>query len=220
MSLLKVMFVFSFFIFFIPVSAQANMEACPAHALKIEMKSKITKTKVFRGTSKSLTEWQTGHSDGTGRILGLAGGDIGTDFKGEFNIIDAGEKKFCVNMTGVKGIFYAYPEMYLASEYKKGSCEYQQILKHETRHINALRNFHSQYTDAYKSYLGRIALTLPVPKPVEEKDVETVKEQLMTYFFEKFSMLELQSRLELRAAQAKIDSPEEYRGVAMRCQNW
>lgn len=203
-------------------TASAASDRCPRHQVSTNLKGKLAKTKVFKGSTKSFTEYVTGHSRGGSRILGFVNqAEIYTKLKYDFEIIKASDKTYCVQLNGVKGYFYAAPKLFLPTDYKKSSCEYKQVLKHEKRHLQAVYDFHKKNTGKYSSYLGRIVRAIPIFKPVAtQEELNEIETQIINYFENKFRELEYKSVIELNNRQSKIDSPQEYTGVSKRCSEW
>lgn len=194
---------------------------CPRHNIKTSLKGKLAKTRIFRGSTNAFSEYVFGHDRG-GRILGLVNyAELQTKLKYNFDVIEVGNAQYCVVLKQVNGFFYAAPKLFMPKEYAKKSCEYQQILKHEKRHLNAVYDFHKRNTGKYAAYLGKIAREVPIPAPVSsQKEAEQVKREIAAYFENEFKELEYQSIAQLNREQAKIDSPQEYLGVSKRCSNW
>lgn len=209
------------FVFNVMQPAYAFQDYCPRHDLKTSMKNRLYKTRVFRGTTQGFTEYTIGHSGG-GRVLGFVEYRLlTTSFEAKFEVVNLGQQKYCVRMTHVRGYFNMHPKLFMPTDYAKGSCEYKEILKHEKRHLSALKRFHKKYSPKFEAHFGRIAKALPVPNPVSSaKHVELVQDQLLEYFVTEFKDFEFEAARLLDIEQSKIDSPSEYRGVAMRCDNW
>ena len=201
-------------------SQTAQAQSCPRHKTEMILKPELTKTKFLRGSAQRLTEWATGHTQTVGAILGLGGGEIGTRFQAAFEYSVLPNGGVCVILDKVKATFYAHPRMYIASDYKKGSCEYDEIVKHEKRHVKALIDSHSDNTERLRVHMGRIAKRIPMFGPVSEADVPYVKQRLMDFVMNEYLSYQDHQLMALQRAQKKIDSPSEYRGVAARCDNW
>lgn len=203
-------------------TASAASDRCPRHQVSTNLKGKLAKTKLFKGSTKSFTEYATGHSRGESRILGFVNqAEIFTELKYSFEIVKASDNSYCVKLNGVKGYFFAAPKVFLPTDYKRSSCEYKQVKKHEKRHLQAVYDFHKKNVGKYASYLGRIARSVPIFKPVgTNEELDEIKTQIVNYFENKFRELEYKSRIELNNKQSKIDSPREYLGVSKRCENW
>lgn len=201
---------------------QAEARSCPRHQVDAQLESKLAKTRTFRGTARAFTEYVTGHDREDSRILGFVNqSEIYTTLDYYFSTRDMGDGSYCVMLDAVRGFFYAAPKLYLPSDYPRGSCEYEEILKHEQRHLDTVYEFHARNTGKYATYLGKIARRVPVLEPVRsEEEIENQKDYIRYHFEDRFRTLEEQSIIELNAQQRKIDSPEEYRGVLKRCRNW
>jgi hypothetical protein len=217
-SVLAVLFLTFATICALPQDAYA--QSCPRHKTVMILDPVLTKTKFLRGSAKRLTEWATGHTQNVGAILGLGGGEIGTKFQASFDYTPLEDGRVCVSLDKVKAIFYAYPRMYIASDYKKGSCEYEEILKHEKRHVKALVDAHSTNTERLRVHMGRIAKRIPMFGPVHDSQVPMIKKKLMDYVMQEYLEYQNHQLIALGRAQKKIDHPNEYRGVAARCDDW
>tara|TARA_B100001989_G_C24527931_1_gene459808 strand:- start:878 stop:1561 length:684 start_codon:yes stop_codon:yes gene_type:complete len=213
------------FIFGFSYQAQAYQDFCPQHDTNTYMKRKINKTRVFKGTTNDFTEHLKGHSRSEER--GWIGGFVTykhplleTDFEFKYEHVNLGPNKYCVRMTHVRVYFVQNPQVFLPTDYKKTSCEYKQILKHEKRHLKALKDFHKEYAPRFEAHLGRVARGLPVPNPVPYQNVGLVIEQLEEHYVTEFADFIIKATEILDKRQQKIDSPQEYRGVFKRCDNW
>ena len=210
------------FFFVVSTQAHAAINTCPRHQVDAQLKGKLAKTKKFRGSTKAFTEYVQGHSRGSSRILGFVNqAELYTRMTYQFSLRDIGGGRYCVMLDKVRGFFYAAPKLFMPSDYKKNSCEYQQVLKHEKRHLQAVYDFHKRNTGKYAAYLGKIARAVPIHDPVTtEKEAAQVKRAITNYFEGKFREQEYKSIMQLNKVQKTIDSPQEYRGVAKRCNNW
>lgn len=207
-------------VFVVMTPQEAAAQNCPRHKTQMILEPELTKTRFFRGSARRLTEWTMGHTQDFGVVLGLGGGEIGTKFQAAFEYATTPEGGVCVQLDKVKAIFYAYPRMYIASDYKKGSCEYEAILEHEKRHVKALIDFHDEHEERFRTHLGRIAKRIPMFGPVTKAEVPAVKQRLMDYVMSEYNAFQNKALMSLQREQRKIDSPSEYRGVAAKCDNW
>ncbi|MCF6301170.1 MAG: hypothetical protein L3J52_08655, partial [Proteobacteria bacterium] len=173
------------------------------------MKNRIAKTKVFRGTTRGFTQYTQGHSRNDSRTLGFVEYRVlTTTFDTDFDVVSIGNGKYCVKLVKVNGYFNMRPKLYMPTDYKKNSCEYQQILKHENRHIQALKDYHKHNSKRFEAHLGRIARTVPIPKPVKtQKEINKVAINLEYYFINEFKNFEYKAWKDLSSKQRKIDSP-------------
>lgn len=207
-------------VFLVSMPHQAKADNCPRHNTVMILDPELTKTKFFRGSAARLTEWTTGHTQTVGAVLGLGGGEVGTKFQAAFNYAAMDDGRVCVMLDKVKAIFYAHPRMYIASDYKKGTCEYDAIVTHEKRHVKALIDFHDVNEERLRTHLGRIAKRIPMFGPVSSADIPFVKQRLMDYVMSEYLAYQNKEMMSLQREQRKIDSPSEYRGVARKCTDW
>lgn len=211
--------------FILPYSkAYAVSDHCPRQVVKTELRSKLAKTRVYSGSVQGFNDYLGNHDRSQGTVLAF----VETDYRElfvklyyNFETIPIGNDKHCVMLRSVRGDFYAAPALYMPSDYSKGSCEYKEILKHEKRHLQEVYDYHGRNEGRYASFLGRIAKGVKIYPPVrDEAEVAEVQQDIVNYFSERFHEQQLKSLIELSQAQQKIDSPMEYRGVSMRCDNW
>lgn len=211
-----------FFAFSMPVKAQS--EYCPVQRVQTHFQSKLVPTRIYNGTVDGFNAYLENHDREHGEILAFVETDYNelfTELEYHFEFIDMDDGSFCVQLSDVYGSFYAAPALYMPVDYPKSSCEYKEILKHEKRHLQAVYDYHNRNKSRYASFLGRVAQRIPSYPPVNtDREAQAVQEDIINHFDESFREQEYRSLLELVHDQAKIDSPSEYRGVMMRCQNW
>ncbi len=118
------------------------------------------------------------------------------------------------------GITLAYaPVIYIASNYKPGSCRYAQAEEHEQKHANVniitLREFLPTLKPALESALAQGAATASA----EEVQISAGKEALNKRVADVLQKW-LESMLQVRTPrQQQIDSPEESRRFSKACPN-
>ena len=200
--------------------AYAVTDRCPRHQVVTELKAKLKKTKKFRASIEQINDYVGNHDRSGGTVLAFVkygGKSLSVKTQYEFSLKHIGHGQYCVMLEGVKSYFYAAPSIVMPLNYKQKSCEYQLILKHEKRHLKALYNFHKKNTGKYAAYQGRIARDVPIFLPVRtEEEADIVRGKIRDYFSDKFGYQIIKSLRALGAAQSKIDSPQEYRGVGMK----
>ena len=110
-------------------------------------------------------------------------------------------------------------DVYIASEYSPTSCPYKAVLAHEKKHAEIARRHLDFYVQPIRSVLSSLA----IPRPDRPLDVETADageaklkdtlQRLMAPIFE-----DMRTRVD--EAQARVDTPQEYRRVRRQCKNW
>ena len=211
---------FCAFLFVISYSeaAHAFRDRCPRHEAITDLEAKLAKTRMFRGTVDDFNTYVGNHNRSAGVVLAFVEQDeIYVESKYEFEDVDVGGGWLCAKLTKVLSHFYAAPKIYMPTDYPKGSCEYDHILTHEKRHLQAVYDFHEESTDAYRRYLGHLVRDVPVFKPVRtEEELMENKDKIMRYIEDQYAAQIHRSYNELNRRQRIIDSPEEYIGVGKR----
>ncbi|MCB1651941.1 MAG: hypothetical protein KDI46_07815 [Alphaproteobacteria bacterium] len=195
------------------------MRFCQFEDPKMIVKLGKRPTKYIKGHSaRHLTSMQ-GHTAGT--ILGLADSGMGLEIRTQFEIAEQ-DGRYCVGIKAMKVLWLALPTVYLASDYKKGSCEYTAVLAHEQIHIRRNNQFISEYAPRFKKEVGKISKQMRTQiGPIGENQIQAAQtelenqmyERLINQFFDRYIP-------ELNRRQSKVDSPEEYAKVFAKCKNW
>jgi hypothetical protein len=203
---------------FVPREAAA-MRFCQFEKPRVIVKMATTKTRYIRDQSaRDLTEMHTGRSGNN--IGGLGGGEIGYKIATKYNIMSQGGK-YCVGLEAVKVTFYGKPEVHIASNFKRGSCEYTAVLGHEQIHIRTMRKFMREYAPKFKKEVARIAKSSRRHiGPIREDQVEGAQEELQNQYARQLSAYLGKVLPILGSRQKKVDSPEEYARVFKKCKNW
>jgi hypothetical protein len=201
-----------------PRSAHA-MRFCQFEKPRVIVKMATTKTRYVRDQSaRDLTEMHTGRSGNN--IGGLGGGEIGYKIATKYNIMSQ-RGKHCVGLEAVKVTFYGKPEVHIASNFKRGSCEYTAVLGHEQIHIRTMRKFMREYAPKFKKEVARIAKSSRRHiGPIRENQIEEAQADLQNAYVQQLSIYLGKVLPILGQRQKKVDSPEEYDRVFAKCKNW
>ncbi len=213
---------FAFFsIVFLLYSPPAYANVCERFSPKISIHSAVSSVTYDRGrNSAELTNMHESYRHGSLSVLGLTGGGIETDVSAEMKAIAIGGNLYCLEATHIQSKFHAVPKIYIASNFKRGSCEYGSVLRHEEKHVKVLKQMHKQYVPIYRRALYNAVKALPEYKPFQLQDLETAKSQLIADL--SVGMQEpIQKMLsDVAKRQQAIDTQEEYRAVLSRCKKW
>ncbi len=156
----------------------------------------------------------------TNRVLGVTASNLrnATAIRYGHRPLDGEGNCFWVDRIEIT-LRYEALDVYIASEYPPGSCQYQAILSHENKHVAAARALLDDYVQEIRSVLTSLA----IPKPRAPRLVETVSEarqltqatieNLLRPVFERL-------RKTMEDTQGRIDSRGEYRRVEKQCANW
>jgi hypothetical protein len=153
------------------------------------------------------------------RVLGLA--DTGLEFGWgvRFEWQPRGEG-FCfwVRHTELT-IRHPSPDIYVAREYRRGSCPYRAILSHERQHMSISRDQINRYLPRLRWVLT--SLRIPTgERPVFVTSAEAAKTEVRALMKELAEPLFQEMGRALRAAQAELDSAASYRRLRKACKNW
>ncbi len=194
----------TFFVSSIP--AYAVVDRCPRHKIKTTLKAKRLKTKFLRATVQGINDYLNSHS-----VMAFVQNPIDVIPELKFNLKDIGYGRYCVMLEEVNVTYISAPQIVMPKDYKKDSCEYQLILKHENRHLNVHYKYFDKSVGQYKAFLGRIARDVPLSVPVTSSEqAQAVRDDLEYYFVDKFYTQVDKSIREMRKLQRKIDSKQEY----------
>jgi len=208
-----------------PPDADAARNSCPVKKtrVKVTFKEDPGRVKVDRRHSqKQLTAMMRKKSKirFTREMLnnGLTRTKYGTNMGFELQYAELESGKVCAALRTVDATFgYAEITVFIARKYKKGSCQYRTVLQHENTHVAIHRKYLKKYADRMRRRLTStankagviFAPTVQQVKTAFRKRLEKAVDQLT----EEFSR-------ELDAANARIDTPENYRRENKKCPSW
>ena len=170
--------------------------------------------------SKDLTAYHYGGHISTNKVLGLAGGEVGTNFTAKFKIKALTNGLYCINVKEINANFYANPQIHIASNFKRGSCEYNNVLKHEHEHVTILKRVHKEYLPLYREYVQEISRDIPVLKPMTLSETYAQKEYFIRYINDKLGVYVKHITDDVAERQKEIDTPENYREEQEKCKRW
>ncbi len=186
--------------------AYAVTDRCPRHQIKTSVKAKREKTKFMRSSIDGINEYLNSHS-----VLAFVSNPIRVEPQFKFELKDIGYGRYCVMLEEVKVFYFSSPRIVMPADFKRSSCEYKLILKHEKRHLQVHYDYYNQSVPQYKAFLGRIARDVPLSVPVKtSEEAQEVRDSIEYYFVDKFYTHVGNSIDEMRTLQSKIDSKQEY----------
>lgn len=168
-------------------------------------------------SSAQLTQ-QTFHGR-SGSILGLMVPDLDIKTDGDYagHAVEGG---YCFWVNGVDiELRYNSVEIFIASDYGTRSCNYREILKHEKEHVRIAR----ANLERYKPKVRYALTSLLIPKsdsPVKVASKEAAEAELRDLFGKLLKPVYQDMIKDLRRTQHAIDTPQSYRRVHDRCDNW
>lgn len=169
--------------------------------------------------SRSIADLNNGGPHGPSQVVGLAVPDMEIGTSGQYGYLDMGDHK-CFWVEHVEArVVYRSMKIFIASEYKKGSCAYGQILRHEKEHVSIARINLNRYKARLRSALS--SLSIPKPgQPVRIGKSVDPRTKMRGLFRKLVAPVFKDMMANLKAAQGKIDTPESYTRLHRRCKKW
>ena len=192
--------------------------SCQSQRPSTTLHEDVSQVEYIRTSSaKDLT---SARQEGLHTVLGLAGGPIGTRFEAKFSVMEVGHHIYCLNVMRIDAVFFAKPQIHIASNFARGSCEYNEVLIHEQQHVNILQQFFNEYSNYYGGVLRDVGHDLPKFNPVKLQNIEEQKRLIIKQIEQELYAYMDEITEILAERQAEIDTPEEYARVASRCSRW
>jgi hypothetical protein len=154
-----------------------------------------------------------------GRVLGMANTGLDFGWRVSFKWRAEGDA-FCfwVRRT-LLTVHHPSPDIYVAREYRRGTCPYRAILAHERQHIRKSRELISHYIPRLRWVLT--SLRIPTgQRPILVGSPEEAKSEVQALMKDLAEPLFHEIAKALREAQAKIDSPASYQRIFKQCRRW
>jgi hypothetical protein len=205
------------------------LAACPgdpkfkrASVFKVTTPTVTTRYFHDRTTAQIQAMWRS-KSHGAGRHnpgLTVFEHQVGSGFQVVGESLRGG-KGFCLWAEKVE-IDFAIKKMdvYVSRQYAFGSCQYKAILDHENTHVAINRRVHQKYRMMLQQAL-RADKTLPLEgNPIQAASVAEGQKVVSRKLEALVQPIVRAMEAELRAENAKIDTPDSYRKLSGRCQEW
>lgn len=214
---------FGIFICAIVLNSGAAYAECPLHKPITTVNFETNPVEYIREHDASeLTQMHSGGQYTGARVLGLTGGDVGVSFTARFKASPYPdiENHYCLTVKSVNATFSSFPRIYIARNFRRGTCEYAKVLAHELKHVKILKNAHIEFLPEYRKYLNLTVSQIPVIPPILLSDVNLIKQQLITYIRNDLRGYLQNIEREIEIRQKSLDSKEEYERVLDRCEKW
>jgi hypothetical protein len=147
-------------------------------------------------------------------VLGLTRGNAIVKFETSLpSIVDASGRWECASPQITVSLGFKPMTVYVAREFPAGSCAYEEIYRHEQRHVKTYQDHLDGLEKTVQETLNRrFATKGPWHGPVGETAVrlqQELDERWLPYLQREIGRVE--------EAQAQIDTPEEYARIADSC---
>lgn len=205
----------------------AGLFTCGAKA-EPAVRTRITATGVAYNLSRSSAQLQGFDIDTVSpyragehtKIGGLTGGEItiSTDISMSVtkNLI---VKKSCVWLDTVDIRIKSEPTVYIASEYKPGTCRYRTTVEHELKHVAVDAKLLDEFAPKIESAARLAAKNAAPDRPVPTSGLESVRADINRKIEEALKEPIAELHIERRKRQQAIDTREEYDRLSRQCGN-
>ena len=190
----------------------------PERAFKVKVEMHFPDPPINHSLSADQLSRKTLHGGGS-QVLGLMQPDLNISTQNRYGTIKIGNTLcFWVEEIQVRMIYKAV-EVFIARDYKPGSCEYRAVLAHEQSHVRVARENLNRYAPEARRALT--SLLIPTPdRPVEIDRPEAADKALKRLYNKILDPVYKRMLSELQAKQAALDTPQSYAKVMRRCRNW
>ncbi|MAH83349.1 MAG: hypothetical protein CBB68_03170 [Rhodospirillaceae bacterium TMED8] len=152
------------------------------------------------------------------RPVGLTLTELNFNMNVRVNALPTTDNRYCGYPESVNAnVGYDLLKIYVARKYHPKTCQYMSILQHEKAHVLVFRRLLDRYAPRIERRLTKVAHGIrPFNAATPQGAVTQIKEELQRAVQPLFR----QFNLELDIANAKLDTPQNYRAEQARCSNW
>ena len=108
-------------------------------------------------------------------------------------------------------------EIHVASEYRRGTCEYNAVLDHENQHVSIIRIALSEYAPRVRAELERELGRLP---PMYTRNPQTAADRAVEDLYGRMQGVVDRFQRSQANRHGAIDSSSNYGAIADLCPNW
>lgn len=196
-------------------------DACPwsaDRAYDVVMQIDVPQARLHHDRSRAELNEISFHSP-RARVLGLANTGLQFKWRVRYTANPFGDG-FCFWVNRVElTLRYPSPDIYVAREYRPGTCQFRVILEHEKEHYRISRAVLRRYAPRLQTALA--SLTIPTGlRPVLVDSPEAARDQVQALMRRQVDPIYREMAQNLRQVQAEIDSPTEYRRTFKQCRDW
>jgi hypothetical protein len=187
------------------------------------------KSQLFFKPTVSAVKWNISESAGTltgahggggsGLVLGLAAAPLYYEYMNEYRVYELENGKVCLSLDNTKMYFRARPIVFISKEFPRGTCEFNAVLRHEKKHVAALRRFHKKYTSRFREKV-RNTQELTRSVSIDKSQINAYRKKMDESFEKEIAAYLEEVTALLAREQTKIDSPTEYARVDAECDGW
>ncbi len=150
--------------------------------------------------------------------IGLTRGEIKYTTNVAVKTYTMGKNKHCAHLASVEAkVGHDDLHIYIANRYRPGSCQYQSILAHEQMHVRAFQDAIQKHAPRMEAHLHKVVTGLPPmtaasPESAAARFRDRMQRELQPFFRD--------MNRDIDAANAALDSEENYRREQTQCAAW
>lgn len=149
-------------------------------------------------------------------VGGLTDGTIKVEQHASLSGASLGDQS-CYWYSDVQITVHLVQKVYVASEYKYGSCMYNAVWEHEHKHVRVDREIINKYRPVYEQAVLRFVTQAGATGPVESHSAQKVQESMTQELRRAIRSVTDKMEAERTARQQSIDTRAEYDRVSAQC---
>ncbi len=193
---------------------------CPPTDKIVTVEVRFDQAQPFVDDSQSRS-WIQGRARALHHPIGLTVSRLAHTLTAQFETgSTADHQRQCVTLRSVSlALGYPSTRIYIANEYRPGSCAYQAIHRHEMEHVRILNHFQEKVLPIWRAHLHTLVQAYE-RKPLLSTEPHKTQQQVL-HELDQAVRKEIQHLdKEQKAAQAAIDTPQNYAKVRASCPQW
>ncbi len=203
---------------FTPAQAGETCAGAPQERFDVNVRTETPPPKVNHNLNRVQLGSMAFHGM-TDSILGLHIHGIKIEYRAK-HAAEPDGNGYCFWIRSIDVLLrYDAPDIYIAKDYRRGSCNYKAILGHEKRHEIVAREVIKRYIPRFRSLFT--SLLIPKPKSAilvssredGKRKTEALLMQIIQPVYKEFESA-------LAKEQAEVDALREYRKVLRQCKRW
>ncbi|MEO5340845.1 MAG: hypothetical protein H7837_10095 [Magnetococcus sp. MYC-9] len=199
-------------------SAALEQSACPPRDKPVQVDVRFEQTRPFVDDSRSRA-WIQDNARALHHPIGLTASQLSHTLTVHFEVSGAEDRRSRCLYLRKLSLLLTYPEtkIYIANAYPAGSCEYQAIYRHEMEHVQVLNAHQERHLSDWRDHLQELARGV---RPLLSGNPKQTQQEVLQRLDQKVRKeIERLDRYQ-KAAQAEIDTPQNYAKVRASCQGW
>lgn len=150
-------------------------------------------------------------------IGGLTHGKINTTYSIQISGKPMPGGTYCVSVEQITVTLDYQPDVYIASEYRPGSCQYNVTLQHEVQHVNLELITLNEFIPRIQAHIRQTVQSLPPLQPMTERDIPRARDWIGAQVNNAVQQSLAQMMQVRDSRQGGIDTPQEYARLAQAC---